>query len=190
MRGGCATAFGLAFGGLFLCIGGSLVAQGGTKNVVVGGCFIVGLVVMVLLVILAGTGDRRKHGLRGEAQVLAAEETGLQINDRPVVRLRLRVQGPGVEPFETECKPVVPLTGLGLLSGGAPLTVWFDPEDHTKFDIDWTISPTTGGEQTPAVGDNHVSTAERLRRLDELRATGTISDDEHTAQRSRILGEL
>ena len=186
MRGGCAVAF----AGLFLCVGGSLVAQGGTTNVVVGGCFIVVVVVVVLLVLLVGGNDRRKHGLRGEAQVLSAEETGLQINDRPVVRLRLRVQGPGIEPFETECKPVVPLTGLGKLSGGGPLTVWFDPEDHTKFDIDWTIAPTAGGEQTPAVGDNDLTTAERLRRLAELRAADVISADEYAGQRARILGEL
>jgi len=189
MRGGCGVVFAVAFVVTFLGGGIGLVSQGGGVNLSVGSCFIVCAVLAILLVVFARGTDLRTHGLRGEAWVLDAEETGLQINDRPVVRLRLRVQGLGIAPFETERKPVVPMTGLGLLSTGTPLTVWFDPEDHSKFDIDWSIPPSAEqGAQAPAGRD--LSSADRLRQLDELHAAGLISADEYAAQRSRILGEL
>ncbi len=84
----------------------------------------------------------------------------------------------------------MPLTGLGGLSSGAPLTVWFDPDDHTTFDIDWTIVPQGAPAQADDVSAGEPGTVERLRRLDELRAAGMVSEDEYTTQRARILGEL
>lgn len=76
-------------------------------------------------------------GTRGRAHVLEMTQTGTYLNNQPRVKLRLRIEAPGVTPFETEDTVTVPLIALGALQPGRPLTVVLDPADPQKFVIDW-----------------------------------------------------
>jgi len=44
----------------------------------------------------------KREGIAGQAQVLEMTQTGTYVNENPRVRLKLRVEAPGVTPFETE----------------------------------------------------------------------------------------
>lgn len=88
---------------------------------------------------------------------------------------------------------------LGTLSfrkaGCQPYSLRVD-SDVLRDDIAVTLScdpnyqPPAGGEQEG--GDDAAATAieERLRRLDELRRKGLLSEEEYRVQRQRILNEL
>ena len=36
------------------------------------------------------------------AQITGMSETGTRINDQPLVRLQLHIEGPGIAPFDTQ----------------------------------------------------------------------------------------
>ncbi len=75
-------------------------------------------------------------GVRGEASIIQAEQTGMYVNEQPRVKLKLRVRTPFAE-FEDERTETVPLISLGLLSSGKPLAVYVDPNDQNNYVIDW-----------------------------------------------------
>lgn len=76
-------------------------------------------------------------GVRGRAQVLEMTQTGTYINNQPRVKMRLKIEAPGVTPFEVTDTVTVPLIALGSLQPGRPLTVVLDPADPQKYVIDW-----------------------------------------------------
>lgn len=146
-------------------------------------------------------------GIRGSAQVLEMTQTGTYINEQPRVKLQLRIQAPGVTPFESNDTYTVPLIALGSLQPGRPLMVMLDPQNPQNFAIDWfgagagsrgagagaDCSPSTAGS-TEAVrtadlgGDPDPSV--RLTKLTELRKAGTISDAEFEEHKRRILSDI
>ena len=77
------------------------------------------------------------HGTRGQAQILNMTQTGTYINNQPRVKLRLRIEAPGITPFEDEDTVTVPLIALGALSAGGTLSVVLDPAEPQKYVIDW-----------------------------------------------------
>lgn len=96
----------------------------------------------VIYVVMTLRANRANHlantGTRGRADILEMTQTGTYINNQPRVKLRLRIQAPGVIPFETEDTVTVPLIALGALQPGRPLTVVLDPADPKEFVIDWS----------------------------------------------------
>jgi hypothetical protein len=87
----------------------------------------------------------RREGIRGQASVLEATQTGTQINRQPVLKLRLRISAPGVTPFEVEKREIVPLIALGRLTSGFPVTAYVDRADHSRFALDWSGAPAPAG---------------------------------------------
>jgi hypothetical protein len=93
-----------------------------------------------------------REGIHGTAQVLEVEQTGTYINHQPQVRLRLRIEAPGVAPYELTKRVTVPMIALGTVGSGRPLSVAIDPGDHERIAIDWggsgaapaTLQPTGG----------------------------------------------
>lgn len=77
-------------------------------------------------------------GLAGQATVLSAAETGVYINERPMVRLQLNVNVPGRAPYTVEHSEVIPLIALGMITPGSSLPVAVDPVDPQKLAIDWS----------------------------------------------------
>jgi hypothetical protein len=76
------------------------------------------------------------EGIQGTAQILGMTQTGVQVNEQPQVELHMRVEAPGLKPYELRKKFVVPLIALGQLSGGR-LTVAIDREDQENVVVNW-----------------------------------------------------
>ncbi|MBS4753041.1 hypothetical protein KG112_09520 [Nocardioides sp. zg-ZUI104] len=165
------------------------------------GCAVIALdvVIGVLIARYRYRAKQRRHelrhsGRRARATVLSAEATTMEVNAQPVYRLRLRIHGDDVTPFEVERRKVVRKSQTHLLHGD-DLPVLVDPETQ-DWEIDWFGAERDAsralaqgaGSGTPAALER--SRAERLSELDELLRADLLSRDEYDDERSRILGEI
>lgn len=89
------------------------------------------------------------HGVLGLglAQIIGMAETNTRINDRPVVKLNLRIAGPGIATFDAEDRVIADVTRLAMLTA-RQLAVLVDPAT-SQFQIDWERSALING-QVPA----------------------------------------
>ncbi|MDZ7882703.1 MAG: SHOCT domain-containing protein [Mycobacterium sp.] len=83
------------------------------------------------------------HGVLGLAQIIGMAETNTRINDRPVVKLNLRVAGPGITTFDVEDRVIADVTRLAMLTARR-LAVLVDPAT-SEFQIDWERSALING---------------------------------------------
>ncbi|MGB3480602.1 MAG: SHOCT domain-containing protein [Mycobacterium sp.] len=121
--------------------------------------FWVGLVVTAIDVLLAllwaGYGARaaarsqylEQRGVLGTARVIGRHETGTEINGQPLIKLDLRIEGPGFAPFTAEDQVIASVPRLPSITGGN-LVVLVDP-DTQRFEIDWNRAALVNGV-TPA----------------------------------------
>src|SRR5688500_4807050 len=86
---------------------------------------------------LAEADRLRESGVQGHARVVAMEQTGMSMNDNPLIEMDLDVTLPGRQPYRVHHKDWVPLMMLGTLGGGAALPVRVDPQDPSKILIEW-----------------------------------------------------
>jgi len=86
----------------------------------------------------------RQRGVLALAQVMGYAETGVSINDRPVVKVNLHVEGqPGLAPFNTEARTTVGVTAMPVLAARR-LVVLVDPAMH-DCEIDMQASALVSG---------------------------------------------
>jgi hypothetical protein len=78
------------------------------------------------------------QGLPGMATISSAAETGVYINERPMIKLTMTVQVPGRPPYTVEHREVIPLVALGMITPGSTLPVAVDPTNPQKLAIDWS----------------------------------------------------
>jgi hypothetical protein len=78
----------------------------------------------------------RKTGRPGTARVLRIWDTGMSLNENPIVGLRLEVHAEGIEPFEAETKALIGRLDIPRIQPGAELDVKYDPQDHTRVALD------------------------------------------------------
>src|SRR5690606_32303235 len=71
----------------------------------------------------------------GLGTVRAVGETGVQVNDRPMVRIDLSVEGVDGKVFPASARMVVPLTELALLRPGVVLPVRYLPNGSVRVDL-------------------------------------------------------
>ena len=83
------------------------------------------------------------NGVLALAQVTAIGETGTRINDQPLVKIGLHVEGPGLRPFDVQDKVIASVTRLPLITG-RKLVVLVDPATN-EYQIDWNRSALVGG---------------------------------------------
>src|ERR1700751_3811370 len=76
-------------------------------------------------------------GVLTMAQITGLGETGMRINERPVVNLDLHVSGPGFE-FDSRKRVTVDITKQAIVTA-RKLVVWVDPNTR-DFEIDWQAS--------------------------------------------------
>ncbi|WP_246833427.1 SHOCT domain-containing protein [Williamsia sp. 1138] len=124
-----------------------LVAYFVIGDPMVGWMFYTGLAITILDVVIAFfiaqfsyRGKRRRFELEqtgrlGVADVLSVEQTNVQVNNQPMMKLRLRIHGDGIAPFEADKRLVVPLMHLAALNARR-LAVLVDPYSG-QFEIDW-----------------------------------------------------
>ncbi|HEY9312303.1 SHOCT domain-containing protein [Williamsia sp.] len=113
----------------------------------VGWMFYTGLGITILDVVIAFfvarftyQGKRRRFELEqtgrlGVADVVSVEQTNVQVNDQPMMKLKLRIHGDGIAPFEADKRLVVPMMHLAALNSRR-LAVLVDPYSG-EFEIDW-----------------------------------------------------
>lgn len=124
-----------------------LVAYFVIGDPMVGWMFYTGLAITILDVVIAFfiaqftyRGKRRRFELEqtgrlGVADVLSVEQTNVQVNNQPMMKLKLRIHGDGIAPFEADKRLVVPLMHLAALNARR-LAVLVDPYSG-QFEIDW-----------------------------------------------------
>lgn len=88
--------------------------------------------------LLGNRGELMREGIPGQARIESLAETGMLINNRPMVRMTLYVTVPGRAPYTLEHKEVVPLIALGMIAPGSTLPVVIDPTDPNRLAIDWS----------------------------------------------------
>jgi len=99
---------------------------------------------LVLLAALSGcavvdrlSGEReatriRRVGVSAEAVVLAIADTGVTVNDNPVVDFRLQVRPASGPPYEVRTRGLVGRLDVPRVQPGAVLPVAIDPADPQK----------------------------------------------------------
>jgi hypothetical protein len=81
-------------------------------------------------------------GVLALANVMGMSETGMRVNDVPVIRLDLRIQGPGVN-FDVQDSVRASVTKMPMISS-RKLVALVDPMTN-KFQIDWQRSALVAG---------------------------------------------
>ena len=76
--------------------------------------------------------DLLKNGNEAPATILKVWQTGLKVNINEQIGLRLQVQTPDGDPYETEIKAVVPKVLMGQYQEGRAVQVNVDPYDRTR----------------------------------------------------------
>ncbi|MDT5130492.1 MAG: hypothetical protein QOH54_6136, partial [Mycobacterium sp.] len=77
-------------------------------------------------------------GVLALAQITGITETGTRINDQPLVKLNLHVEGPGLTPFDTQDSVIASVTRLPMITG-RKLVLLVDPATN-EYQIDWNRS--------------------------------------------------
>ena len=162
----------------------------------------VGVVVTVIDVVLGVVIGLGRHGSRvrhyrlcrngrpATGRVLSFEQTSMRVGEQPVVRLRMRIEGHDVTPYEVQASLAIPEVRIPLLYGGE-LPLLLDTETD-EWEIDWAAAPVAapGGGPAGSTAPGAQSAADRLAELDSLLARDLVSREEYDATRARILGEL
>jgi hypothetical protein len=78
----------------------------------------------------------REAGTPAHARVLRIWDTGMTLNNDPIVGFRLEVHAEGIEPFEAETRAVIGRLDIPQIQPGADLSVKFDPKDHSRVALD------------------------------------------------------
>jgi hypothetical protein len=89
------------------------------------------------------TAALEQSGVLALAQITGIGETGTRINDQPVVKLQLHIEGPGIAPFDSQDRVIASVTRLGNLTN-RKLVVLVDPATQ-EYQIDWERSALING---------------------------------------------
>jgi hypothetical protein len=131
--------------------GGAAVFVGGEARAAL---IITGISLLIPAVIMRGVGRRVGNltgiqpdfiatGTRGTATVTGVGETGVTINNDPVLAFGLDLNVPG-SPATTEIRQRMPRFLMGAVIPGAEVEVVADREDPSRVAIDWTVTPRPG----------------------------------------------
>lgn len=84
-----------------------------------------------------------EHGVLALAQITGMAETGTRINEQPLVKLFLRISGPGIAPFDSEDRVIANFTRMGNLNA-RKVVVIVNPLT-SEYQIDWERSALVNG---------------------------------------------
>jgi hypothetical protein len=139
-------------GPIFLIV---FFALGPTSRAYIGWMFYVGLFITTADVLIAlalanysakssaSTAALEQSGVLALAQITGMGETGVRINEQPLISLNLHIEGPGLAPFDATDRVSVSVTRMGNFNQ-RKLVVLVDPATN-KFQIDWERSALVNG---------------------------------------------
>lgn len=84
-----------------------------------------------------------QHGVLALAQVTGMHETGTRINEQPLIKIDLHIEGHGLAPFDTQDRVIASVTRLPMISS-RKLAVLVDPATN-NYQIDWQRSALLSG---------------------------------------------
>jgi hypothetical protein len=91
----------------------------------------------------AKTQALEESGVLALAQITGIGETGTRINEQPVVKLQLHIEGPGIAPFDSQDRVIASVTRMGNFNN-RKLVVLVDPTTQ-EYQIDWERSGLING---------------------------------------------
>jgi hypothetical protein len=171
------------------------------------GLMIAGSLVLPLSYLFEMGGMSLRHerllqtGQPGQARILALHQTGVRVNQQPMLKFDLEViQGPGA-PYPTSVSQVVNLLYLSHLSPGVLLNIKIDPHKPQNVAIDWNanfgnmasnapLSYTSPPNQPLQTVEPTGRLKDKLQQLDEAKAAGLLTAQEYEAARQKLLEEF
>jgi hypothetical protein len=87
--------------------------------------------------------ELEQHGVLALAQITGLHETGTRINEQPLVKVDLRISGPGLVPFDSQDRVLANVSRLGNLTA-RKLVVLVNPTTQ-QYQIDWERSALVNG---------------------------------------------
>ncbi|WP_188192324.1 hypothetical protein [Nonomuraea sp. SYSU D8015] len=126
-----------------------------------------------------GNQDLLVSGVPASAVILSMRDTGVTVNDLPVVGFELEVRREDGEVYRVAHRETMPRLLVGAILPGAHVPVRLDPANPSRLAVDWRYA---AGYASPSAGQR-VSAADILARGVPATATvlGTFSTDGMTA---------
>jgi len=78
----------------------------------------------------------RENGLPATGKVLRIWETGVRVNDSPVVGFLLEIHADDMEPYRAETTALISILWIPQIQPGATLPVKYDPSDLSRVALD------------------------------------------------------
>jgi hypothetical protein len=160
-----------------------------------------------------GRGKREKakklfeNGSRAIGTIVQVQDTGMTINDNPRVKMLFRIEPlDGSAPFDAQKTKTV--SRVEIPRAGDRFPIWYDPQDHESFayatiandegraqirQLFGTAAETITGIADPAAAAPARAAAdplEQIRKLDELRDAGILTDAEFEQKKAELLAQL
>ena len=147
-------------------------------------------------------------GSRAVGTVVSVQDTGMTMNDNPRVKMIFRVEPlDGGAPFDAEKSAFV--SRVQIPRAGDRYPVWYDAADpstwayatvdddegraqlrHMFGDVAETFTGVGNGAQPAPAAPAAADPLDRLKKLDELRTAGVLSDAEFQAKKAELLAQL
>jgi len=128
-----------------------------------------------------------------EATITNVQDTGTTINDNPRVKLTLQVHPEGEQPFEITKKATV--SRIHIPKIGDPMSVRYDAAAPERSLV---LLKRTPEQLAAAAAPAAVAVApqppapdplDQIKKLNDLREAGALTDEEFQTQKKRILAE-
>ena len=91
----------------------------------------------------ANTAALEQSGVLALAQITGMGDTGTYINNQPLIKLNLHIEGPGITPFDSQDRVIASVTRMGNFNN-RKLVLLVDPATN-KYQIDWERSALVNG---------------------------------------------
>ncbi|GAA2876696.1 hypothetical protein GCM10010517_37940 [Streptosporangium fragile] len=127
-----------------------------------------------------GNDDLLDGGVPATAVVVSMRDTGMTVNDMPMVAFELEVRGEGTAPYRVPHRETLPRLLVGAVLPGTLLAVMVDPVNPNRLTVDWGAFPDQAGPRAT----EYLSAADLIARGLPGTATveGTFSTDGMTAE--------
>jgi hypothetical protein len=116
----------------------------------------IGAIMLVIGIVLAVRSKKTRRviesGITGTGTLVSVDETGVRVNDQPMLMFHLDIEAPGLPPYRATSRATVPFLAMSSLTQGMKLPVKIDPENQQKVFIDWddwTMSRMAPGGAVP-----------------------------------------
>lgn len=117
----------------------------------------------------------QKTGLPGTARILEVKDTGMTINNNPMVKLIVEVKTSFGQKYTTECRVLVSRINPNAYSPGMELPVKIDPKNEMNVVIDFNGSQASTTEGIPPAGVDMLLLKADLEQMQKENETILVS---------------